>query len=110
MTTGKRGGGQRPRVVIPDNVAEFYSNSLNVGTTLWDFTLFFGSTALPDAIGASPSSQVTQIRVDCVVRMSPQHAKAAATALGRLVAQYEMRFGEIAAPDEKDVGGDADAS
>ena len=87
----------QPRIQIPENVSEFYVNSLNVGTTTWDFVLFFGSIVLPATIGVGQMIH-GQIRVDCVIRMSPQHAKASLRVLQQTVSDWERRFGEIQIP------------
>ena len=106
MTSSRRrdgnGSGSRSprRVIIPDNVPEYYVNSLHTGTTAWDFMLFFGSTILPELLQTSQDQNTpVQTRVDCVIRMSPQHAKATARALQSAVAGYEERFGEITIPE-----------
>ena len=98
----------QPKIQIPENVSEFYAKSLNIGTTAWDFMLFFGSIALPDTITGDRQPIRGQIRVDAVIRMSPQHAKASAKALQDVVKQYEERFGEIRIPDSAVEGNGAD--
>ena len=91
--------GQR-RIVIPDHVSEFYANTLNIGTTPWDFTLFYGSISLPESIGGGSGVAETHIAIDAVIRMSPQHAKAAANAMTQAVDIWEDRYGEIHIPDQ----------
>jgi hypothetical protein len=105
---GARGPGSNqprtPRIQIPEGVSEFYSNSLLVGFTAWDVTLLFGSTALPESISGETGAQqlLGNTTVDAVVKMSPQHAKAAARALNDVVAAYERQFGELHIPGVPD--------
>jgi hypothetical protein len=42
-----------PKIIIPENVSEFYINSLFVASTDWDFMLIFGSMTLPSSISIS---------------------------------------------------------
>ena len=95
----------QPRIQIPENVSEFYVNSLNVGTTTWDFVLFFGSIALPETIGPAETIR-GQVRVDCVIRMSPQHAKASLRVLQQTLDDWERRFGEIQVPSVEETSED----
>ncbi|GEM_PF-2230409 len=108
MTT--RGGGRAGRespgaraqqIQIPDTVSEFYANSVFVGFGAWDFTLFFGTTELPSALPANLGHQSYggDIRIDALVRMSPQHAKAMARSLNESLTRYEEQFGELRIPD-----------
>jgi Protein of unknown function (DUF3467) len=85
-------------VRIPDNVSEFYVNAMQVALTPWDVMLLFGSAALPEVfIGSSPFK--TEIRVDAVIRMSPQHAKAVVRALSSVMDEYDKQFGEVHIPE-----------
>ncbi len=97
---GKRSQPQEPKVVIPEDVSEFYANSVNVLVTGWDFTLLFGSVGLPASFSVLASRQDTtgEIRVDALVRMSPQVAKSFVEILQRVVNGYEATFGTIPLP------------
>ncbi len=90
-----------PAVEIPEGVIQLYSNSLNILTTTWDFILLFGSAQLPEKIGGPGQTMKAPIRVDAAITMSPQHAKASAKALQRVVNEYEKRHGEIRLPKEQ---------
>ena len=90
---------------MPENVVEVYANSLQVATTPWDFMWFFGSVQVPETLPI-PGNIVPSIRVDVVIRTSPQHAKACLRALETTVKQYEDRFGEIHLPPQEESDAD----
>ena len=101
MATKAQKTNQKPPAVtirVPEGVSDFYVNSLNVLLTPWDFILLFGSLSLPESISSGKQTLPGEIRVDAAIRMSPQHAKASASALQRMVNEYEKQFGEIATP------------
>jgi hypothetical protein len=105
MTTRRRQPVQRGQreqqttILIPENVSEFYANSFTVGTTPFDFVLFSGSVALPQSVAVGGNQIIRgQIRIDAVVRMSPQHAKASLRLLTDNVNQWEATYGEIQIP------------
>jgi hypothetical protein len=79
---------------IPPDVSQFYSNAFSALITQWDFTLLFGSHTLPSSLVPGQGS-AGLVEVDAAIRMSPQHAKAAAVALGALIKEYETRYGVI---------------
>ena len=111
MTSRRRSNGSEgepsSRIQVPENVSEFYANSFNVAVTPWDFILFFGTNTLPTTVLKSgPAQSTVSVRVDVVVRMSPQHTKATLAALKRTVDEYEKRFGEINIPSDQPGGGD----
>lgn len=97
---GKRGQPQQPKILLPEDVSEFYANSVNIIVTGWDFVLLFGSIGLPASISALPVNQnvAGEIKVDAVVRMSPQVAKSFASILQKIVNNYETTFGTIHLP------------
>ena len=75
---------------MAETTNEYYANSVNVGTGLYDVTLIF-SAQVPviSEPGKAPMVQATQ---SCIVRMSPQHAKALAALLVDNIYQYEKNF------------------
>jgi len=91
-----------PKILIPEHATEFYANAIQVIFSAWDFTLLFGSTVLPSMISGQSLSQglAGDIRIDAVVRMSPQHAKAMLRLMEKLVSEYEQQLGEIRIPPE----------
>ena len=101
MAKKAQSAAQKPPEVtirIPEGVSDFYVNSLNVLVTPWDFILLYGSLTLPESISSGKQALPGEIRVDAAIRMSPQHAKASAHALQRMVNEYEKQFGEIVTP------------
>lgn len=74
-----------------------------VGMTPWDIVLMFGSTSLPATVGAGARSAQGGIRIDAVIRMSPQHAKATLRSLQNIVAEYERSYGDVRIPDPEEV-------
>lgn len=91
LPTARKGPGIVVR--IPEHVSEFYSNSVNVAMSRWDITLLFGSNVMDD--NTLSAQQPSEVRVDAVIRMSPQHAKATARILAGMVQKYEDQFGEL---------------
>lgn len=88
------------KIIIPENVSEFYSNNLFALTTPFDFMLLFGSTTLPSSISVESQHIRQDARIDVVVRMSPQQAKNCMRALKKAVENYEAAHGEIHIPPE----------
>lgn len=80
-----------------------YCNGVQIATSQWDITcLFFHSTPLPASIedtGAISQGNLERRVVQAVV-MSPQHAKALATILGKNIEVWEQQNGEIAVSPE----------
>ncbi len=70
---------------------EYYANSVNMGIGLYDVTLIF-SAQVP-VIAEPGKTAMVQSSQNCIVRMSPQHAKALAALLVKHVKQYEQQFG-----------------
>ena len=61
----------------------------------------FGSMTLPSTITPMNQQQVPQdVRVDAVIRISPQQAKASLRSLERAIKDYEAKYGEIKIPAE----------
>ena len=89
----------RLAVEIPEDVNEFYVNSLNALIGPWDITLLFGSTQLPTDVRAVPSQVGGSARIDVALRMSPQHLKASLRVLESAVRQYEATFGILNIPE-----------
>lgn len=87
-----------PKIIIPENVNEFYSNAFFVATTAMDFGLLFGTLVLPTNVVAIPQSNPQEIRVDVVIRMSPQQAKLALASLKQAIDGYEEKIGKINTP------------
>lgn len=84
-----------PRIVIPETVSEFYANSVTIAASLWDFTLFFGSNELTLERVNEVAPFSGTVRIDAVIRLSPQQAKAMLVALTNTVQQYEQQVGTI---------------
>ncbi len=83
----------------------YYANNIATSLSIWDVRLEFGSIQdIKDGtMEVQPLVRVT---------LSPQHMKAVAALMGRLVKQYENTYGAIALPDgivSDSSGGDADA-
>jgi hypothetical protein len=77
---------------------DFYANSVNVATGIYDITLHF-RTQTPVTIedGKPPLIETTDI---FNVRMSPQHAKALGILLLKHITDYESKFDlELPVPD-----------
>jgi len=68
----------------------YYSNVLRVATSLYDVAFVFGSQS-PAALEGEEVRQ----RIECIVHMSPAHAKTLLEFLSRQLASYEARFGEL---------------
>jgi len=67
------------------DVPEFYVNSVNFITSVYDVQMNLGITR-------GPNIQPKQV---AVVRMSPQHALAVYKLLGKNIQAYEDKFGKI---------------
>jgi len=66
---------------------DFYANSVQVTTSLYDVTLHF---RVQTHIFTEPEQQpLVEARKVCSVRMSPQHAKSVAALLIKQIAEYE---------------------
>jgi hypothetical protein len=65
---------------------EFYANSVNVSTTLYDVSLHFRSESI---VQASEDRAVKEITGQFTIRMSPQHAKSLVSILVKQIKNYE---------------------
>lgn len=85
---------RRTKRVISDNVASYYTNSINIRLSVYDVSLLFGEVeeATEDSFVVRQIARVT---------MSPQHAKALATLLSNRLEAYERQFGPL--PDVSSV-------
>lgn len=88
-------------VTIPEHVSDFYANYLQVAVTDWDFMLMFGSIMFPSSMVAGKQRIHPGIRIDAIVRMSPQQAKATLRSLNKAINDYETKYGEIHIPPEE---------
>lgn len=82
---------RRKERVNAENMMSYYSNSVEIGSSVWDFRLKCG-----EMLDATPEKIV--IKDLCIVYMSPNHAKAVSILLARQIKAYEDRFGEITVP------------
>jgi hypothetical protein len=98
--SGKSLPDNQPKIIIPENVSEFYVNSLLVAATPFDFMLLCGSQSLPSSISPVNQSFHQDTRVDVVIRMSPQHAKVAVLNIQKAIDDYETKNGAINIPKE----------
>lgn len=88
-------------VRIPDTVVDIYCNHMQVITTDWDFALLFGTITLPDELVLGKDlASAGEVRIEAIVRTSPQHAKAIAAALNRTIERYEAEHGTLVIRDE----------
>lgn len=71
-------------------IQTYYSNHVEVVSSLFDFTLKFG--VMGEDGNPSTNSQIT---------MSPQHAKAFLNALNESISRYEETFGTIVIKPKK---------
>lgn len=103
--SGRNGQQRIPQIIVPETASEFYVNAVLVAIGPWDFTVLCGTNEIPSNVdlsqmgGGQPVS--APIRIDAVLRMSPQHAKAVARTLAENVAIYESQFGEIRIPERE---------
>jgi len=77
----------------PSDLPVYYANQLSLNSSLHDFVFSFGLKT-PQS-GGDPESENPQ----CIVYMSPQHAKVTAVILMRMVEEYEGQFGEMKIPE-----------
>ena len=70
---------------------DFYANSVQVTTSLYDVTLHF---RVQTAVSIEQSQKpVVESKEVCNIRMSPQHAKSVAALLVKQIAEYEKDTG-----------------
>jgi hypothetical protein len=70
---------------------DFYANTVQVATTLYDVTLHFRvQTHVFVETEQQPQVEAKEV---CSIRMSPQHAKSVAALLVRQIAEYEKDNG-----------------
>ncbi|MBK6644968.1 MAG: DUF3467 domain-containing protein [Anaerolineales bacterium] len=69
---------------------EFYANSVNVFSSLYDITLNFNAQSVVVIDQNKP--QILQSSNECTIRMSPQHAKALVALLTDQIKKYEENF------------------
>jgi hypothetical protein len=75
--------------------ASYYTNHLSAMTTAFDITFVLGRVMNTDSEGRSHVEQVAQ------VTFSPQHAKALAELLAKVLERYESAHGHVKAePNE----------
>ncbi len=79
-------------VQIPQALDPVYSNMIQIAFKDDEFTMLF-MHQLPG---------VGQARAKAIVSISPQHAKRLLAALGKSVADYEAKFGEISHQQQKE--------
>lgn len=82
---------RRKERINSENMISYYSNSVEIGSSVWDFRLKCGE--MVDA-----TSEKIVVKDLCVVYMSPSHAKAVSILLARQIKAYEDQFGEITVP------------
>jgi flagellar protein FlaG len=77
------------KVIETKDYRENYANSVQLQTTLWDFSLFFG------IINHTNDTEALEVRTYQAVYISPQQAKALTNLLVANLQKYEATFGEI---------------
>jgi len=83
-----------------DEDENFYANSVNVITSVYDITLNFSARIpISSEKDEAPEFKTSDI---CNVRMSPQHTKALAALLVKHIKQYESDY-KIVLPIPKEV-------
>ena len=82
--------------INPDPHFKCYSNSAQIVTTFWDFRFNFG-----EIVRVEKAERKLIIEQQATIVMSPQHAKALASALLRNLEAYEKQFGEIKSPPQE---------
>lgn len=76
----------------PQDIPNFYVDSVRVNMSSWTLLLEFGLHDMPFDSEVSSSSPLVRLR------MSPQHAKALAFIMIKTVENYESEHGEIQIP------------
>lgn len=71
-----------------DDRQTFYTNSANIGASLFDFQLAFGEIE-------EATEELLLVKETARIIMSPSHAKEFVRILADKVLDYEERFGEI---------------
>lgn len=74
---------------LPDDQNSFYSNAVNVMTSVYDVTIQF-RTQTPITTPAENQPVLIEAGDICNVRMSPQHAKALVAILAKHIMEYEQ--------------------
>lgn len=82
---------RRKERINVENMTSYYSNSVEIGSSVWDFRLKCGEMV-------EATSEKIVIKDLCILYMSPSHAKAVSILLARQVKAYEDQFGEITVP------------
>lgn len=80
-----------------DEPIEFYANSVNVASQIYDVLIEF---ALQTPITYADNSNTVERKILTRVRMSPPHAKALAAILVKQAMEYEANFGKLSLPDD----------
>lgn len=88
--------GQRVERIVPEDVPRYYTNSVEVLTSMYDVQLRIG-------VIEEAGEEGLVIRTTARVFMSPQHAKSLADVLTRNVREYEERFGTLSTGPDTDV-------
>ncbi len=86
---------EQPLIITnTENYQEYYSNSVQMRGSLWDFTLLFGRTEVKPM---PETGEAMMIHNFAGVFLSPPTAKALLKILIQRIDQYESMFGEIKA-------------
>ena|SRR3990167_4817218 len=79
----------------PENLPDYYVDSVRIGVGLYTFTFELGLQGLKD----TPNSEVVPTQSVARVRMSPQHALILSKLLQKNIAAYVEQVGAINIPD-----------
>lgn len=81
--------------VIGDKVPIYYSNVVRVNSGVYDVSILFGVRKPAGLIGNAAS-----VDQECIVQMSPAHAKSLMILLQRQMRKYEEQWGVLPVPKE----------
>ena len=78
----------------------FYANGVEIAVTSYDFSLKFLRLGLPEGATFGGTINVPSRLDECIIAMSPGHAKAMLSSLYKSVLDYENNIGSITLDSE----------
>jgi Protein of unknown function (DUF3467) len=81
--------------IIGDDLPIYYSNLVRVNSTVYDIAILFGARRPAGLVGNAAT-----VDQECIVQMSPAHAKSLMMLLQHQLRLYEEQWGELPVPPD----------
>jgi hypothetical protein len=84
-----------PTFQVVEDVPQYYTNIVRIASHIYDIALVFGKNR---PIGAT--GDASTLESQCIVHMSPAHAKSLCLILRKQLRSYEEQWGRIPVPPD----------